>query len=365
MWTFSLALTTRLLVILSVVFWGCGGRHYPGDAPTTWARSVAEDPFKEWELDLGRAVEFDPFPLDSAWVVPLTDKRLTCISVGGSVRWSSRLKQAPSCNPVAAAGLVMAASGPPKEQLYAFDAANGEQRWRVRRECRQLCAVGQSVIAVDRRGRLTAHNLEDGSERWAHTLPGAGVSAPVYATDRGVLFLPVMREAKGGLVAFDIVEKKVEWDVDLSGVPMVTLVGQEVIALTETGDLVVIDRVTGSTLRRAQTGLLPAGGAAVDSGLIVVTASSGVVAAFDLLSLDPRWRVVLQGPLVNQSVAWNGRFLQTAPRGSIVVLDKQGEIAARAGHPERLYARPSAVGNVVLVGGSGGTVVGFSRGGRE
>jgi outer membrane protein assembly factor BamB len=118
------------------------------------------------------------------------------------------------------------------EHLHAFDAASGEEPWRVQTgegiDEVPLIANGTVYLCIDRDGgRYIAIDPATGAERWRIDRVGLnGLSAAIDGTD-GVAY--VGRE--GGLYALDAATGSELWHVDTElGVDRVEVVGGVVYA---------------------------------------------------------------------------------------------------------------------------------------
>ncbi len=192
--------------------------------------------------------------------------------VKGQRRWA--LRAGPHEAGLLLAGDALVAAGM-DGTVRGIDPADGTVRWNVTPDSAAgfyatptLLAPGLVAVADDR-GRVTALDLDTGTERWTHA-----VGAPVYETlaaSAGLLFVPTTR---GRFVALDADSGEAVWEA-------------------EVGDEVKLSAP------------------AVGDGLVVVGASDGRLRALGAASGEERWSFRADGnfaaaPLLTPEVVYAG-----------------------------------------------------------
>ena len=95
---------------------------------------------------------------------------------------------------------------------------------------------------------------------------------------------------------------------------------------------------------------------------VVVSMTDGRVLQLDTGTLATVRETGLKPPLVAAPGVTGAYLAQPAPRGFIVLIDREGVERSRFRHPERLGVTPVASGDLLAVGGGGGTLVVYRSG---
>lgn len=144
-------------------------------------------------------------------------------------------------------------------QLYAFDADNGEFLWShqgIIESARLLtgaspAVLGDVVIAPYSSGEVVAIRVQNGNPIWSDSLTRAGGLTPISAIN-DVAGSPVMTEDhvyavshSGTLVSLDMRTGERQWDLPASSLNAPWIAGDYLFLVTVEGEVVAVDRHAG------------------------------------------------------------------------------------------------------------------------
>lgn len=223
------------------------------------------------------------------------------------------------------------------QDVFAFDATTGAQRWTFRPAdgaqpgMGRLSTDGMTIFAGSPEGELFAIDAQSGNLRWSARVPGDSASAYDPLLGRGVVYVQVKRftnPATGALVAYDAATGATRWVHEFlpetagqyaGCVGDAALYRGTVITSIEDGRVFALDTATGATVWAASRihQLPPAGGwndlrrVAVAGDNVVAGSSTGTVVGYDAATGSERWRAspvgeisVLSVPATDDSSAY-------------------------------------------------------------
>ncbi|MEY4642886.1 MAG: hypothetical protein RLZZ227_2880 [Pseudomonadota bacterium] len=226
--------------------------------------------------------------------------RLWSVNVGdGQGDKYNRLK------PALAAGRIYAASN--DGVVVAVDAETGRTLWRERLDDAITGGVGYGgnmVLLGSENSRVIALSAETGSVMWEATVTSEVLSAP--ATDGRVVVVQTVDDKLTGLNASTGEQvwlyESTSPDLSLRGTSSPRIVDNFVLAAFANGTVVSIATDNG-TLRWEQRVAVPTGSSELDrlvdidgdleinEGVVLVPSYQGYLAAIDIVTGQPRWRV--------------------------------------------------------------------------
>ena len=296
---------------------------------------------------------------------------------------------------------------PAAEPSATGSSAAPAQVWATRagRRLTGALAVDQGTLygaGVDR--KVYAVDLESGAIRWSSRL--AGIAAGGVLVSGDTVFAASTRP-QGRVYAFDRASGRKLWQagVGLISTPL-AMVGRNLLASTQRGDLVALDPATGARRWRRRTGpawIAPIAGAAGElivttpDSLFRIAASDGavrrrmrapgmvmspwlrlhdrlvagtadsLVLAVDLDSLAPRWKVRLDAPVLDSPAAVGDTIYAATRRGTLYrVVPGDSARAERIVELDWPVTAPvSILDGLILLGGADGTIRALDAGGTE
>jgi outer membrane protein assembly factor BamB len=266
-------------------------------------------------------------------VVATLEGEILAYDVDGQFKWSARIGAEIVTPPAVADGTVLLRTT--DNRVLAFDSDNGNRRWTFQRQNPPLVLRQSGGVAMVPSlgfigmpgGRLVALGLSSGSPRWDVPL----------AQPRGATELERM--------------------ADVVGTPLV--IGQELCAATYQGRVGCLNAATGEPVWTKN--FSSAVGLDVDRRGVVLPDADDIVHAFDRAG-EPVWqqkglmRRRLSAPLIAaRSVAF-GDF-----QGNVLWLSRDdGTLSAvSTTDGKAIVAPPTAVGSILVVQTSGGTLCAF------
>ena len=266
-------------------------------------------------------------------VVATLEGEILAYDVDGQFKWSARIGAEIVTPPAVADGTVLLRTT--DNRVLAFDSDNGNRRWTFQRQNPPLVLRQSGGVAMVPSlgfigmpgGRLVALGLSSGSPRWDVPL----------AQPRGATELERM--------------------ADVVGTPLV--IGQELCAATYQGRVGCLNAATGEPVWTKN--FSSAVGLDVDRRGVVLPDADDIVHAFDRAG-EPVWqqkglmRRRLSAPLIAaRSVAF-GDF-----QGNVLWLSRDdGTLSAvSTTDGKAIVAPPTAVGSILVVQTSGGTLFAF------
>lgn len=294
----------------------------------------------------------------------LTGKRL----------WQSKLKLPLSAGPGVGEGLVVYGSS--KGDLVALDAATGAKRWSTTLASELLSApaiAGRTVVVRTVDGKLHARSTADGTELWVtfETLPKLtlrGIAEPVVTQD-----LALSGFDNGRVLAVALINGNTAWDVAVAQArgssELQKLVDIDSTVIVNGEDLYAVS-FQGRVARMAvQTGqvfwthdISSYAGLAVDADKVYISTAEGDVVALDRKTGTEQWR---QKSLERRSLtapAVQGDYVVVADvEGVVHWLDaSNGNFLAREETGTRVRVTPLALGNELLVLNDAGKVSAYT-----
>jgi len=338
---------------------GCAGSPYAHDA-RDWHDTEGGSGIVLGSSDLGRAIEFSPVPVDSGWLVGVTNRRVMLLSADGAVtRWTRKLTGPPAGMALVVGDLVVQGADAPGLAVYGLSLADGSVRWKHDSPAAQVVQGAGAVFSVDLRGSVARLDTASGEPVWETDVSGAGWIPPAFCSGPGLLLVPARPDT---LVALDAASGDIAWSRQVGSWPRVTAADTTAYLLSEDGVLAAILGATGEPLVSRDLGGIPAGPAVAWGDRIAVALTDGRVLQLDAGTLDTRCESRLEPPLVAAPAVGDGVLAQPAPQGWIVLLDRGGAERGRFRHPERLSTAPVFADGRLAVGGGGGTFIVYRSG---
>jgi outer membrane protein assembly factor BamB len=180
----------------------------------------------------------------------------------------------------------------------------------------------------------------------------------VVRAGEGRVLVPVRPDS---LVALDLATGKRVWGRSLGGLPWLAAGGDPFAALTEAGELWLLDPASGEPIARRVLGGVPAGPPVMFDGSVFVALREGRLLSLRVADLETDWSRMLAPPLVTPPVADGNGVAQAGPLGIVVAIGAYGQPGATYHHPELIVAEPLLHGDLLLAGGARGTLIAFRR----
>ena len=258
---------------------------------------------------------------------------------------------------------VVAASA--RGTVFAFDAASGRQRWKVKATTEVLSApaVGSGVVVVrSMDNKIVAYDVETGERRWTiqRTAPALVLrSAPGIVINDGTAFVGL---PAGRLLAINTATGVARWDApiaeprgatelervaDVSGVP--ALLGREICATAYQGRIACVDTGNGS-LRWAREFSADVG-PAMDQRYVFAADEVGSLAGFSRDTGGSLWRsTALRGRTLSSPVSFGRAVVVGDKEGYLHFLSREeGAMLARLSVGSQVRAAPIVTGANLVV----------------
>lgn len=258
-------------------------------------------------------------------------------------------------------------AGSVDRKVYAVDLASGQLRWSSRLGGLiggGVLVVGDTVYAASGRpeGKVYALDAHTGRRLWRTTT--GTVSAPLALVD-GIL---VAETQRGEVFGLDPVAGTVRWRriVGFSRIPAVQ--GDSGTLVVATIDsLFRLNARDGKVVRRARSP-----GAIVSPwlehrGLLVAGTTDSSVVAIAPGDLRPRWRAVLDAPVLGTPAAQGDTLYAASRRGTLyrIAPDSVPVAAPIAELDWPVTSSVTVLGDLVLLGGADGTLRALRADGSE
>jgi outer membrane protein assembly factor BamB len=296
----------------------------PVTEPVATVSSAA--PVQVWTARAGRRLT-GRITLDQGTIYAAgVDRKVYAVDLeSGAIRWSSRLAGIVGGGVLVSGDTVYAASSRPQGRVYALDRALGKQLWRTGTGpvSAPLALIGGVLLVPTQRGDLVALDPRDGSRRWRRRIGTARV-APV------------------------------PWNE-----------GELIVATTDS--IFRMSASDGVVRRRIQSpGTVLSPWVAWGDDLVAGTTDS-LVAAFDGETLQSRWQVRLDAPVLDSPVASGDTIYAATRRGTLYRI-----VADSAARAERIVeldwpvtAPVTMVDREILLGGADGVLRALRPDGAE
>lgn len=186
-------------------------------------------------------------------------------SLKGELLWRSQLSSELMVAPQASNGVVVTRTA--DGRISGLSSVDGKRRWTVQRPMPALVLRGISQIAMERGavmvglpgGKLLALNLADGNVGWEST-----ISIPRGATEleriNDVVGTPLFgfrdvctASYQGKVACLDVTKGETIWSTDLSVTGALSAEGNKLFATTEKGDVVALNRTSGTVAWKQET----------------------------------------------------------------------------------------------------------------
>jgi len=269
-----------------------------------------------------------PLALDSANVyLGGGDRKVVAVDLEtGRTRWTVRLTGPLVGGVIRGGDRIYAATDRPAGRVHAFDRVTGNQIWDTRTGYihAPLTLVEGQIIALRREGQAIALDAQTGAVRWRRAVPSTMVPAHSLGDGR--------------------------------------------ILISSQDSLYVLRLSDGRILERRR-----APGAIVapwveHEGLLIAATGDSVIAALEKGTLEERWRVRLDAPLLTAPALAGDTVFGVTRIGSVfrVAGDAPHEITRLQESGWPATGAPALVGEWIVVGGADGTLRAFStRDGHE
>jgi outer membrane protein assembly factor BamB len=338
---------------------GCAGR--PNlDLGDPLDMADATGPARLWGRDLGRAIEVAPVAARGTLLCATTDAKLWRLALkDGAERWKCKLYSSPVASPLVCGSTVVVATDAPRYIVEGVDLETGKVLWKEPFAFPAAPVAFDTVLVVAARGgRIVRMDAATGARRWEARLPGAGWKPPVVRPAEGCVLVPVRPDS---LVALDLATGKRVWGRSLGGLPWLAAGGDPLAALTEAGELWLLDPVSGEPISRRNLDGAPAGPPVVFGGSVFVALREGRLLSLRAADLETVWSRVMAPPLVTPPVADGDGVAQAGPLGVVVAIGADGQPGATYHHPELIVAAPLLHGDLLISGGAKGTLIAYRR----
>lgn len=358
-----------------------GGGSDPAREPAELTKlDNAFTPKQRWSQRIGNGtdeavMELRPALAGERIIVAAQGGTIAAVDAAGKVLWQVRAEQGASTGPGASKDLVAVASADGK--LLALEAADGKLRWKADLSSIALApALVTDTLVVVRTldGRTQALNANDGTRRWIDdrsvpVLSVHGYGSPVLDQDQVLLGLD-----NGRVVALGLEDGRERWNhtvapargrtevermVDVDAMPQVE--GNVVHAVSYQGNLALLRRDNGEALWKREFSSLA--GMDVVGNLLVAVDVDSQVFAFARDTGAALWK---QDALLNRALMRPrivGRSLVVADfEGWVHWLDLQdGSLQARVRAADgALAAEPIVAGDSLVLYGHKGTLQAIS-----
>ena len=316
------ALSVALL--LGVVNAGCGPT--PRAMPTIDPAPGPGAPAQVWHAKAGRRFTGRMVVTNGTIYGGAVDRKVYAVDLdSGETRWSSRLGGLITGGVLVSGINVYAASSRPEGRVYAFDAGTGKRLWRTSTGAvgAPLALIDSVLVAETQRGEIIGLTPVTGAVRWRRRVGTARIAA--VPADTGTLIVATV----------DSLFRMKSSD----------------------GRILVRARSPGAVLSPW-----------LDHGNVLVggTADSLVV-GIDKRTLQPRWRVTLDAPVLTSPAGVRDTLYAASRRGTLyrIVGDSAptAAVVARLNWP--ITAPVAVVNGLVLLGGSDGILRALRPDGRE
>ena len=260
----------------------------PTPAPTLTPTPVERSPKVLWRSETwAPAVYTSPAVVDGVVYVGAHDQNVYALdAAAGEERWHFETGGLIYSSPAVVEGVLYIGSN--DSYVYALDAASGEERWRFKTDDAVFSSptvVGGVVYIGSWDGYAYALDATIGEKRWRFKM-GDQVSSPAVA--EGVVYVT----SCDGIYALDAATGEQRWNVGGWGcVSSSPVVVDGVVYIATSGDVRALDAATGDELWRFAGYLGGQSDPAVVDGVIYIGGRDGYVYALDGSTGEQLWRV--------------------------------------------------------------------------
>ncbi|HEY6453213.1 MAG TPA: outer membrane protein assembly factor BamB [Steroidobacteraceae bacterium] len=335
------------------------------EVKTVWSTTVGgEKPI----LRLGLGVAVDG---ERAFAASYKGELIAYEVANGRVLWRRRVRAPLSGGPAAADGLLVVGSS--KGDVIASSEQNGAQRWRVRINAEILSApaIGGGLVVVRGvDGKLHGLSEKDGSESWVMDqqvprLSLRGTSRPTIAGDVVVCGFDNGRVAAvtlaNGTTAWDTAVGQPHGSTELQRLidvdSTVVADGDDLFAVAYQGRVAHLSRETGQIIWARD--LSSYRGLTLDANAVYVATAEGDVVRLDRRTGTEQWRQkAFERRQLSAPTLYRGRLVVADLEGIVHWLDPAtGDELARTRVGKRhISGAPVVAGDLLLVFGDGGNI---------
>ena len=313
-----------LPLLLGGVNAGCGAP--PSSMPSLAAEPVPGAPMQVWRAKAGRRFTGRIVIAGATVYGGSVDRKVYALDLGsGQTQWSSRLGGTIGGGVLVSGDTVYAASSRPEGRVYALDARTGRRFWRTSTGpvSAPLALIDSVLVAETQRGEVIGLAASTGSVRWRRKI--------------GTARIPAVRADSGTLIVATV----------------------DSLFRMRVGDGKVIVRV-------ASPGTILSPWLERRAGLVAGTGDSLVVGV-DPRTLEVRWKVSLDAPVLASPAAWGDTLYAASRRGTVyrILADSAPAATAVATLDWPVTAPVSMLDGLVLLGGADGALRALRRDGSE
>lgn len=314
-----------------------------------------------WSQRAGRSITITPVVGAGRVFAVTTDGRVACYRLADGERlWGRNLKEsgeaAPAWSPADTEGRLFVSIGKHGSELLALDAVRGRRRWsrELGSPLTAMAADDSVVVALVRKGTLTAWRASDGTALWKRAL--VGWDPPPFLLREGRVFVAMRRDS---VLALEVNTGVPVWRAAPGGTfgTAPVWVGGSLAVADVGGSVVWIAPETGSVVaRRARSAWQLGGGAALESALVTVS-SGGRVECAGRASGAEDWSTPLEAAVVATPLLLRGMVLVGATSGNLLALDAgSGRVLWSFQSAGGIRAGPLAVGDTLLLADTRGMI---------
>jgi outer membrane protein assembly factor BamB len=254
------------------------------------------------------------------------DRKVYAVDLGsGQTQWSSRLGGLIGGGVLVSGDTVFAASSRPEGRLYALDARTGRRLWRttIGPVSAPLALIDTMLVAETQRGEIIGLTPRTGAVRWRRKVGVARI--PAVRADSGTLIVATV----DSLYRLRVSDGKVTIRASSPGTILSPWFEQGAELLAGTGDSLVV--------------------------------------AIDRATLQPRWRVSLDAPVLTSPGGAGDTLYAASRRGTVyrIVADSAPHATAVATLDWPVTAPVAVVDGLVLLGGADGILRALKPDGGE
>ena len=313
-----------LALLLGGVNAACGPA--PSSMPSPAAKPVPGAPAQVWRAKAGRRFTGRMVIAGETIYGGTVDRKVYAVNLGsGQTQWSSRLGGLIVGGVVVSGDTVYAASSRPEGKVYALDARTGHRLWRTATGAvgAPLALIDSMLVAETQRGEVIGMTPGTGVIRWRRRVGVARIAA--VPADSGTLIVATV----------------------------------DSIFRMQSGD--------GKVMVRASSPGTILSAWVEHRGALVGGTGDSLVVAIDKRTLQPRWRVSLDAPVLTSPARTGDTLYAASRRGTVyrIVADSAPMAAAVAKLDWPVTAPVAIMDGLVLLGGADGILRALRPDGSE